>query len=241
MATASTSKVASPIDILPEELLERVLAYCVPGVRITSDSRSRAPLLVSRVWHRLGAPLFVRAVRLRTSGQARDFVTTLKSTGRGDNVRVLVADGCFDALASIPDECSNLEELGITLGGDVLRGQFAKLRNVQRLTLRKATGVYLTEPATRRSMCELAAAMSEWPKLVRHSLISTTITTLTKLLQNEVTITFRLSHSPSDDPTSRLCAAMRSAPQLHTVRTCIPAVCPLSLLVPGHDDIPISI
>lgn len=83
-------------------------------------------------------------------------------------VRVLYLDGSYDALKAIPTLCANIEELGITLDGAAHWGEYATLQHVKKLSIRKKTGIYLTDPAVRKAVSELAGAIGRWDRLVRY-------------------------------------------------------------------------
>ncbi|KAJ7894448.1 hypothetical protein B0H14DRAFT_2683161 [Mycena olivaceomarginata] len=171
---------------LPEELLERILAHTViappvphprapwhQGNASTKDTRSRmAPLLVCRAFHRIALPFFYHTLVLHSPHQSAALLVALRAQpdlARGVRVLVLPSPSASDAavLSMLP----KLLVLDVTLpnsaedADDVTRA-VRDLRTLQELSVRKAAGTYLSQPASRAMLDALAGAVLASPQLV---------------------------------------------------------------------------
>ncbi|KAJ7797695.1 hypothetical protein B0H14DRAFT_2909881, partial [Mycena olivaceomarginata] len=187
---------------LPEELLERILAH--------TDTRSRmAPLLVFRAFHRIALPFFYHTLVLHSSHQSAALLVALRAQpdlARGVRVLVLPSPSASDAavLSMLP----KLLVLDVTLPNsaeeaDDLTRAVRDLRTLQELSVRKAAGTYLSQPAPRAMLDALAGAVLASPQLTSTAL------------------SFPLSGDPA---LATLTTALAAAPALHTLRTPLPAM-----------------
>lgn len=94
----------SPITTIPEELLERIIALALLSSSCDTSLPSLLPLKVSRVspllvcklWLRIGTPLYYRSVALTTSQQTTQFASTLKTEPHlGRYVKEMKVEGIF--------------------------------------------------------------------------------------------------------------------------------------------------
>ncbi|KAJ7791691.1 hypothetical protein B0H14DRAFT_2934547 [Mycena olivaceomarginata] len=205
----------------PEELLERILAHTViappaphprapwhQGNASTKDTRSRmAPLLVCRAFHRIALPFFYHTLVFHSSRQSAALLAQLRAQpdlARGVRVLVLPSPSASDAavLSMLP----KLLVLDVTLpnsADDDLTRAVRDLRTLQELSVRKAAGTYLSQPAPRAMLDALAGAVLASPQLTSTAL------------------SFPLSGDPA---LATLTTALAAAPALHTLRTPLPAM-----------------
>ncbi|KAJ7489269.1 hypothetical protein FB451DRAFT_685854 [Mycena latifolia] len=218
---ASTSMLA----LFPEELLERILeavvvAPATPHPRAPwhkpSDSsdapRTRtAALLVCRAFHRIARPLFYHTLVLHTPSQSAALLRTLTGDpALARYVRSLVlpdlSPADADVLALV---AGTLRALDIALPPTGLELPVPALPELRTLTVRKASGTYLSQPAPRAVLSALAAAVRTAPRL------------------EHTTTTFPLSADPA---LGSFVSALAEAPCLHTLRTPLPALWAPALL-----------
>ncbi|KAJ7894495.1 hypothetical protein B0H14DRAFT_2334420 [Mycena olivaceomarginata] len=208
---------------LPEELLERILAHTViappapPSPRPVAPRKCfyegyevrMAPLLVCHAFHRIALPFFHHTLVLHSSRQSAALLAQLRvkpDLARGVRVLVLPSPSASDAavLSMLP----KLLVLDVTLPNsaedvDDLTRAVRDLRTLQELSVRKAAGTYLSQPAPRAMLDALAGAVHASPQLVSPAL------------------SFPLSGDPA---LATLTAALAAAPALHTLRTPLPAM-----------------
>ncbi|KAJ7894468.1 hypothetical protein B0H14DRAFT_2683298 [Mycena olivaceomarginata] len=207
----------------PEELLERILAHTViappaPHPRApwhqpnpsTKDMRSRmAPLLVCRAFHRIALPFFYHTLVLHSPCQSAALLAALHAQPvLAMGVRVLVLPSPSASDAAVPSMLPKLLVLDITLpnsaeDADDLTSAVRGLHTLQELSVHKAAGTYLSQPALRAMLDALASAVLASPQLTSTAL------------------SFPLSGDPA---LATLTAALAAAPALHTLRTPLPAM-----------------
>ncbi|KAJ7691251.1 hypothetical protein B0H14DRAFT_3531962 [Mycena olivaceomarginata] len=200
---------------LPEELLERILAHTViappaphprapwhQGNASTKDTRSRmAPLLVCRAFHRIALPFFYHTLVLHSPRQSAALLAALRAQpdlARGVRVLVLPSPSASDA--AVISMLRKLLVLDIALpnsaeDADDLTRAVRDLRTLQELSVRKAAGTYLSQPAPRAMLDALAGAVLASPQLTSTAL------------------SFPLSGDPA---LATLTTALAAAPALHT-------------------------
>ncbi|KAJ7769706.1 hypothetical protein DFH07DRAFT_954299 [Mycena maculata] len=227
-----------PEELLERILAAAVVAPPHPNPRAswhppptddTHHPRTRlAPLLASRTLYRIALPLFYHTLVLHGPSQARACHAALAATphlARSVRTLVLVAPTAEDAaLLQLLQGCAcvcgarcqgacGLHALDITLpsAGDAreIASAVGKLTGLQTLTVRKAAGTYLSQPAPRAVLAALADAVSGSSCLV------------------ETTTSFPLSADPALAP---LIAALAAAPHLQVLRTPVPALWAPALL-----------
>ncbi|KAJ7894508.1 hypothetical protein B0H14DRAFT_2683419 [Mycena olivaceomarginata] len=141
---------------LPEELLERILVH--------TDTRSRmAPLLVCRAFDRIALPFFYHTLVLHSSRQSAALLVALRAQpdlARGVRVLVLPSPSASDAAV-----LSMLPKL-LREDADDLTRAVRDLRTLQELSVRKAAGTYLSQPAPRAMLDALSSAVLASPQLV---------------------------------------------------------------------------
>ncbi|KAJ7725118.1 hypothetical protein B0H14DRAFT_2544397 [Mycena olivaceomarginata] len=208
---------------LPEELLERILAHTViappaphprapwhQGNASTKDTRSRmAPLLVCRAFHRIALPFFYHTLVLHSPRQSAALLAALRAQpdlARGVRVLILPSPSASDAV--VFSMLPKLLVLDVTLPNsaedtDDLTRAVRDLRTLQELSVRKAAGTYLSQPAPRAMLDALSSAVLASPQLTSTAL------------------SFPLSGDPA---LATLTAALAAAPALHTLRTPLPAM-----------------
>jgi len=183
------------LERLPEELLERILSYCVVSP-LTPSSRPSwhangfrdrlAPLLVSKTFFRIGNPLFYHTIHIQSASQLHHLLsTTLRpNPSLATHVRRIILAGIWADAGELLCLCgNNLKLLDIHLDTthlpqpvnsyirDLDAEDFCEgLKGVKSLThlmVRKSSNVYLTQPRPRQVLFELAKAVQEWDELVR--------------------------------------------------------------------------
>ncbi|KAJ7894491.1 hypothetical protein B0H14DRAFT_3854316 [Mycena olivaceomarginata] len=194
---------------LPEELLERILAHTVVAPPAPHPhpawprSSSAAPSTVSPS-RSSTTPLVLHSPR-----QSAALLVALRSQpdlAKGVHVLVLPSPSASDAavLSMLP----KLLVLDVTLpnsaeDADDLTSAVRDLRTLQELSVRKAAGTYLSQPAPCAMLDALAGAVLASPQLVPPPL------------------SFPLSGDPA---LATLTAALAAAPALHTLRTPLTAM-----------------
>ncbi|KAJ7312833.1 hypothetical protein DFH08DRAFT_821678 [Mycena albidolilacea] len=210
---------------LPEELLERILTHTViappaprprapwhQGNASTKDTRScMAPLLVYPAFHRIALPFFYHTLVLHSPCQSASLQAALHAQpdlARGVRVLVLPSPSASDA--AVISMLPKLLVLDITLPNsaedvDDLTRAVRELRTLQELSVRKAAGTYLSQPAPCAMLDALTGAVLTSPQLVHYQ--------------------HRLVLPPLWRPRPRHADhRLAAAPTLHTLCTPIPAM-----------------
>jgi hypothetical protein len=133
-----------------------------------------APLLVCRAFHRIALPFFYHTLVLHSPRQSAALLAALRAQpdlARGVRVLVLPSSSASDAavLSMLP----KLLVLDVTLPNnaeDDLTRAVRDLRTLQELSVRKAAGTYLSQPAPRAMLDALSNAVLASPQLVRCAL-----------------------------------------------------------------------
>jgi hypothetical protein len=135
-----------------------------------------APLLVCRAFHRIALPFFYHTLVLHSPRQSAALLAALcaqPDLARGVRVLVLPSPSASDAavLSMLP----KLLVLDVTLpnsaeDADDLTRAVRDLRTLQELSVRKAAGTYLSQPAPRAMLDALSSAVYASPQLVRCAL-----------------------------------------------------------------------
>ncbi|KAJ7182781.1 hypothetical protein C8R43DRAFT_13199 [Mycena crocata] len=196
----------------------------------TTQIRTRtAALLVSRAFHRIALPLFYHTLVLHSPSQSTALLQALHThphLARAVRTVVLPAPSRADArvLRTLPD----VRVLDVTLpptlddapdegAGEHIGDALRALSTLRTLTIRKAAGTYLSQPAPRAVLDALASAVSLSPML--HTL----------------TTSFPLSADPALASLVSALASPDACPALETLRTPVPSVWgpPASPLTPS--------
>ncbi|CAK5263096.1 unnamed protein product [Mycena citricolor] len=218
------------LSTFPEELLECILAHVVVGSATprtrpswhqpaaAKDIRTRlAPLLVSQQFYRISLPLFYETAVLCTPSQSANFLRALETRPAAAGfvkTLVLPAPNAVDAeIVELLCQHGGLHVLDVTLLGD--RGDasartcpgvaesLGRISTLRKLTIRKASNTYLSQPGPRSTLDALAGVVETCRSL------------------ESVALAFPLS---ADAALSRLVEALAIAPEMHTLRTPMPAV-----------------
>ncbi|KAF7369158.1 hypothetical protein MVEN_00243000 [Mycena venus] len=220
----------SSLALFPEELLERILADTVvapaaphprapwhpsPSASSGKETRGRtAPLLVSRAFHRIAVPLFHHTLVLHSPRQSQALLAALRARPHlARSVRVLVLPTPSASDAEVLGMLPGLTVLDVTLppngtpsecdGMEAVCNAIRQLRGLRELSVRKAAGTYLSQPAPRAMLDALADVVSNCAEL--HS----------------THLTFPLS---SDPALASLTGALSAAPALKSLRTPLPSL-----------------
>lgn len=185
---------ASTFLSFPEELIERILSLALsahdspisrpPWLR--SKSSHLAPLYISRQLTRIATPLLYNNIHLPTQSHANKLLATLASKPHlAIHIHSLSIAGLWEDAARIMRLSANsLSELdlSITIGGDndehhshtiddAYAEALAAMSGIRHLTLRKPSNVYLSLTRPRAIINAVALAITNWPHLVRDSVI----------------------------------------------------------------------
>lgn len=135
--TSATPSMRLTLSNMPEELLERILAFAVtpgPSQRSTAQFKKLgvaphvAPLLVSRTWLRIATPTFCRHITLRSDKQAALLAQSLRRNPElGRWVRSIRAEGTYPRLLDVVQFCPALEEFDMTVDNGPSNPQAAQV------------------------------------------------------------------------------------------------------------------
>ena len=125
------------LSTMPEELLERILAFAVtpalpqrssPSLKKLGVAPHVAPLLVSRTWLRIATPTFYRHITLRSDKQTALLAQSLRRNPElGRWVRGIRAEGTYSRLLDVIQYCPALEEFDMTVDNGPSNLQMAHL------------------------------------------------------------------------------------------------------------------
>lgn len=125
------------LSTMPEELLERILAFAVtpgpsqrfaPNLKKLGVAPHVAPLLVSRTWLRIATPTFYRHITLRSDKQAALLAQSLRRNPElGRWVRSIRAEGTYPRLLDVVQYCPALEEFDMTVDNGPSNLQMAQV------------------------------------------------------------------------------------------------------------------
>lgn len=172
-------------QILPEELVERILALCVlpncnssplrPSWHIQSSARSTASvLLVNKTFRRIATPLFYKTLVLRSPAQLPLLLDgALKPNPElGTYVRNVLISGGYAGLDELVHQCQHLEVFDMTLDNapwdDGVQQKFAdslkEMGGLKHLVIRK--NAYLSQAKPKYMISQLTQALPYWSALV---------------------------------------------------------------------------
>ncbi|KAK0199758.1 hypothetical protein DFS33DRAFT_1364818 [Desarmillaria ectypa] len=235
--------IALSLDSFPEELIERILAYCVvasPTPVVSSPAwapvhplstavrpvYSRlAPLLVCKTFYRISLQHFYHTIHLTRPSQPAHLLATFHHyPWLCRYVRRVVITGIFDGADQVFRRCRHVKALDITLDPrspeqaycpsvEHLCDSLEALNAVTHLTIRKPARLYLTHAGVKRLIVRLATAITGWIDL------------------QSAHLAFRISDdsvsSPGAQtrgPVSTITHALSLAPSLHTFSTQLPSL-----------------
>jgi hypothetical protein len=242
-------------ESLPEELLERILVLTplsfipTPVFWHTCSSSSQrspstlAPLLVSRLFNRIGTPILYHTIVIRSPVQARNLVSTLQvKSSYGTAVKRLMSLGSWDEVAPIIHFSPRLDYLDLTLDG---RGanpthlcNALPSASIKHLVLRKPTA-YLSQAKPRFVIANIAVAIPAWVDLEVANIAfrlsdDSPMSPLEQYIPQGVAPTtpaFPILHA-LQSPNTALALSLSMAPNLHTLHTQLPSIWnPLFLLI----------
>ncbi|KAF9019787.1 hypothetical protein BDZ89DRAFT_1072712 [Hymenopellis radicata] len=222
----------SLLDTFPEELLERILYFCVvaaPDPQASRPSwqpqRRRAytrltPLLICKSFYRIALPHYYHTVHLTTPEQSSCLRTLLRRrTYLARSVRRLVVTCVASDTSPAMRLCTGLTALDVTLDPYADSESFCDtletLEKMTCFTLRKQHNIYLTMPSVRRFMTRIAATIASWPRL------------------ESANLAFRLSDD--DGPVSGIAQALSFAPSLRSFSTEVPSLWNEAILRISHN------
>ncbi|KAK0495761.1 hypothetical protein EDD18DRAFT_1170622 [Armillaria luteobubalina] len=233
---------AISLDSFPEELIERILSYCVvatptPAVSSPAWAIDRtataprpicsrlSPLLVCKAFYRISLPHFYHTIHLTRPSQPGDLLAVLHHyPWLSRYVRRIVITGIFDGADQVFRRCSHVKAVDITLDPrfpdqaycpavERLCDSLEALDAVTHLTIRKPGRLYLTHAGVKRLIVRLASAITGWIDL------------------QSAHLAFRISddsiNAPagqSRGPISAITHALSLAPSLHTFSTQLPSL-----------------
>ncbi|KAK2459970.1 hypothetical protein APHAL10511_007976 [Amanita phalloides] len=239
----------------PEELLEHIIVLCIPRspLPITYPSwhtpcssacaRRTSPLLVSKLFNRIGTPLLYHTVNITNSAQAQLLLRTLQQNPSiSPLIRCLILSTFTIHIARALALCSNIYLLDFTLGGesqphrlsipelqDNALGQdvvefcnaLPALRQLRHLVVRKANAsVYLTTPRVKCILSRLADAVLNWNDLETTNFAFKFADDAPRSRDSTPDITpARLG-----GPIARLTRALSTRPKLHTFAAYLPSI-----------------
>ncbi|KAK0443084.1 uncharacterized protein EV420DRAFT_1576915 [Desarmillaria tabescens] len=240
MATTITS-----LDSFPEELVERILAYCVvapptpavsspawapvhpPSTAVRPVCSRLAPLLVCKSFYRISLPHFYHTIHLTRPSQPAHLLAALHSyPWLSRYVRRVVITGIFDGADQVFRQCRHVKALDITLDPrfpeqaycpavERLCDSLEALDAITHLTIRKPARLYLTHAGVKRLIVRLATAITGWIDLT----------------PNPAHLAFRISDdsvsapgAQTRGPISAITHALSLAPSLHTFSTQLPSL-----------------
>ncbi len=183
------------LESFPEELIERILSYCVvvtptPAVSCPAWAPvhpptsprpvcSRlAPLLVCKAFYRISLPHFYHTIHLTRPSQPANLLAALHHyPWLSRYVRRIVITGIFDGADQVFRRCSHVKALDITLDPrfpdqaycpavERMCDSLEALDAVTHLTIRKPARLYLTHAGVKRLIVRLASAITGWIDLV---------------------------------------------------------------------------
>ncbi|KAI0721736.1 hypothetical protein C8Q72DRAFT_79351 [Fomitopsis betulina] len=227
------------LSAMPEELLERILAFAItPGSSQRSAVHLKnlgvaphvAPLLVSRTWLRIATPTFYRHITLRSDKQAALLAHSLRRNPElGRWVRSIRAEGTYPRLLDVAQFCPVLEEFDMTVDNGPSTPHAAQVSPHRPPTVDEAIvrfchsfscmrrlrhlvirkNAYLTLPGPTHVFEQLGKAIRGWKYL------------------ETVQIAFRFSPSPAS---ASFATSLASAPRLRAVSAQLPMVWNTALL-----------
>ncbi|KZT70686.1 hypothetical protein DAEQUDRAFT_634406, partial [Daedalea quercina L-15889] len=235
------------LSTMPEELLERILAFAVSPSSPSSAQRPSshpahgntknsgvpshvAPLLVSRTWLRIATPAFYRHIVLRSATQTTQLAHTFKRNPElGRWVRSLRVDGTYALLPDVVRFCPVLEEFDMTVdnGAACAQGRQASAPR----------GAEIDAAVVR--FCAGFAAMRRLRHLVIRKNAYLTLPGPTHIFEQlgeairgwkyleSVHIAFRFSPSPAS---ASFATSLAAAPRLRAVSALLPTVWNTALL-----------
>ncbi|KAK7692078.1 hypothetical protein QCA50_005484 [Cerrena zonata] len=166
----------SPIATIPEELLERILTFSIqftscdisPPSPLTAIAPRVSPLLVCKLWLRVGTPVYFHSITLATPEQTTRLVSLLNEQPQlGSFVRELKVEGIFPQVLDVmrclraarSDQTISLRKLDLQLDGPTSMPDVESfcdaldcVANVQQFVVRKPSSVYLTQPGVMLAM-----------------------------------------------------------------------------------------
>lgn len=171
----------STLPSLPEELLDRVLSYCVvtPLPPSSRSSRLRSPLsifLVSKTFYRVSTPLFYHTIYIRSSKQLHTLISLALRRNRilvNYIQRIVLADAWAEAGELFIMCNKTLLFLDITLdsAASVRERRFCtgllELTSLTHIVIRKPVHSQLVQPRPQYILSQLAKAIQRWEQLVR--------------------------------------------------------------------------
>ncbi|KAK0421754.1 hypothetical protein EV421DRAFT_1724309 [Armillaria borealis] len=233
---------ALSLDSFPEELIERILSYCVvatPTPAVSSPAwvpvhpptaprpvcSRLAPLLVCKAFYRISLPHFYHTIHLTRPSQPENLLAALHHyPWLSRYVRRIVITGIFDGADQVFRLCNHVKALDITLDPrfpdqaycpavERMCDSLEALDAVMHLTIRKPARLYLTHAGVKRLIVRLASAITGWIDL------------------ESAHLAFRISDDSISPPTaqprgpiSTLTHALSLAPSLHTFSTQLPSL-----------------
>ncbi|KAG7440749.1 uncharacterized protein BT62DRAFT_937725 [Guyanagaster necrorhizus] len=231
------------LDSFPEELVERILSYCVvasqapavsspawapgqpPSAAVRPVCSRLAPLLVCKAFYRISLPHFYHTIHLTRPSQPAHLLSTLHHyPWLSRYVRRVVITGIFDGADQVFRRCRHVKALDITLDPrfpeqaycpavERLCDSLEALDAVTHLTIRKPARLYLTHAGVKRLIFRLASAITGWIDL------------------QYAHLAFRISDDSVSPPAaqprgpiSTITHALSLAPSLHTFSTQLPSL-----------------
>ncbi|KAF8915692.1 hypothetical protein CPB85DRAFT_1292859 [Mucidula mucida] len=222
----------SLLDTFPEELLERILYFCVVAAPVPQASRPSwqpqrrraytrlTPLLVCKTFYRIALPHYYHTVHLTTPEQSSCLRAILRRyTYLARGVRRLVVTCIVSDTSPAMRLCTGLTALDVTLDpyaeSDSFCDALETLGNISFFTLRKQHNTYLTMQSIRRFMTRIAATIVSWPCL------------------ESANLAFRVSDD--DGPVSSIAQALSFAPSLRSFSTEMPSLWNEAILRISHN------
>lgn len=239
----------SLLDTFPEELLERILYFCVVAAPVPQASRPSwqpqrrraytrlTPLLVCKTFYRIALPHYYHTVHLTTPEQSSCLRAILRRyTYLARGVRRLVVTCIVSDTSPAMRLCTGLTALDVTLDpyaeSDSFCDALETLGNISFFTLRKQHNTYLTMQSIRRFMTRIAATIVSWPCLV--SLLPFHLSSqLNCSTQESANLAFRVSDD--DGPVSSIAQALSFAPSLRSFSTEMPSLWNEAILRISHN------
>ncbi|KAK0475825.1 hypothetical protein IW261DRAFT_1402392 [Armillaria novae-zelandiae] len=231
---------AISLDSFPEELIERILSYCVvatPTPAVSSPAwvpvqtgshaprpvcSRLAPLLVCKAFYRISFPHFYHTIHLTRPSQPGGLLAVLHHyPWLSRYVRRIVITGIFDGADQVFRRCRHVKALDITLDPQFhdqsycpaverMCDSLEALDAITHLTIRKPARLYLTHTGVKRLLVRLASAITGWIDL------------------ESAHLAFRISDdstaTQSQGPISTITHALSLAPSLHTFSTHLPSL-----------------
>lgn len=191
-----TSASAVGLSTIPEELIERILAFALSSPSSTvvaskghGTSSRTGPLLTSRALNRIGTPLLYSTLRINTARSARLLAQTLSGNGvttvaprakeLSSCVRTIIARASYPSIGVVFHACAGrtLELLDITvdagIDGDGEKDKESGMMFGEALAeldvkefVLRKRGAYLTQERPKAVMTCLATAVLKWKSLV---------------------------------------------------------------------------